>query len=307
MRRGLAVLFLSLATCSGDDGSGGSGTDAATDAATDGPGTGDTSGTTASSSGATTTGGTTSSTASSGTSGTSTATGTGSGGTDTGSSDTGTSSSTGGTGSPGATSGGAACYPDDTASSTPAEFTDVRLPFFRGQICTVDRVPPGADIPMTFRPCVHPCMTPGTHHRLRYDNCVAGACDGWFILWFDTTSGTGCPADAYARFDATQCVYAPVVNDGFLAQTEGGNDVTAGTLMGIVPYMSNADIIEVDDYDVTMGGVRGLLDIVEAKTSACVPTDDRVFNWTIDAHAPAPPADCETDPACTCRDVGFAP
>lgn len=235
----------------------------------------------------------------------------GSGGATTGAS--GTESGTGGTGDGSGTTGGAgtggtgttggveACYPDNTGTAM-ADFTGLRVPFFRGEVCTVTEVPPDVDIPVTFKPCLHPCLTPGTHHSKRR-NCQDEPCEGFLILWWDETAGTACPPEAFGRFNTASCADGPVVNTLF-RPPEVDDMPYEGAFEQIYPFMSNQDIVEVDEH---MGSVGEFLDLVYGKMMACEPTPDRRIVVDVAAGHPMPPANCEDDPACTCFPVGYAP
>ncbi|GEM_PF-3323158 len=207
-------------------------------------------------------------------------------------------------GSESSDTGGQACFPDATEHPASASFEMLRVPFFRGLICTVDEAKAGFDIPATFKPCLHPCVTTGTSHFKRWYNCFAGECDSWAVLWFEGSSGSDCPEQAFGRFSPDLCTYDLSVEVGFKAPLDENDQTFVGTFHVVWPFMSNDDIVQIDEFD---GSVGELVALMEQKMAVCPPTPDRVHEISISEAAAQPPASCADDPACECLEVGFTP
>ena len=102
-----------------------------------------------------------------------------------------------------------AAVPDTTAEpSPPVAFQDKAIPFFRGRICSapMQEVQTGSPIPVTFQPCLHPCISTNEYQFHNQYYCSGGTCDGFSVFW-SIGSSENCPADAWGEFDPSMCVY----------------------------------------------------------------------------------------------------
>jgi hypothetical protein len=110
----------------------------------------------------------------------------------------------------------------------------------------------------------------------------------------------GCPADAFGRFDRSQCQWTAPAE--FLIETNDGPDGDiVGSMLIEVPYLSNADMEEILD--------RGLdndftEDVIQSypQDAGRIPGQRAV--WILPDH-PQPPGSCVTGTGCDCFDVGF--
>jgi hypothetical protein len=209
------------------------------------------------------------------------------------------------------------------------------IPFFRGQVCTVPDLAAraGAAIPMTFRPCLHPCITGGNNFFQHQWNCLSGLCTAMSIFYTEG-SGANCPADAWGQFPKDMCNYDVMMSSGLGPVELDGNPVEGGLELEI-PFLTNADLVRIVAYkgeDLGQQEAEASLDCQEHcagkagdEASICFENcfikelawqyllqDDRVLQFDLRSSNPEPPASCEdTDqpnglnPACECFDIGF--
>ena len=190
---------------------------------------------------------------------------------------------------------------DLSSTESPAEssFSDKAIPFFRGEVCTVQEVQSGERIPVTVSPCLHPCIRRGSHHFKHFFNCVGSNCDAYVVMWVTGSSADdGCPAEAFGRFDESQCVYGDPIEIGISTNLDSGP--ISGSMTLEVPYLSN------DDAAIIAGGrdsnpeLRALIEQYPQEQARVV--GGRAIS--ILPGNPAPPASCE-DGGCSCSRVGF--
>lgn len=188
---------------------------------------------------------------------------------------------------------------DGTADEAPASFSNVPVPFFRGKVCMATKIKPGETVPVSVSTCLHPCIAAGGYSFKKQYTCNGSSCESLVLVYFPKTSGTGCPADAFGKFDRSMCVYED--HD----VSAGPFNVNTGPVSGLatveVPFLSNDDIA-------TLLPLEDQAEARVAKTWELAhqyPADsDRVFNISINASNPAAPADCSGS-GCDCVEIGF--
>ncbi len=193
------------------------------------------------------------------------------------------------------------CVPQDldvdaTATPTPAAFTGVALPFFRGKVCTAKGgVQPGDTVPVKFSPCLHPCIAGGGYKFKKQYRCVGSSCESAALQYFSGATGAGCPDDAFGRFDKKECVYADINASAGPFIINGAPVI--GTASVEVPFLSNTDAKEIRDG----ASVDKIWELIYQ-----YPQDpNRVFKLSLNAGNPPAPADCSDESKCDCREIGF--
>lgn len=182
---------------------------------------------------------------------------------------------------------------------TPASFSDVALPFFRGKVCMPTRVQPGDPIPVKFSPCINPCITQSAFTFKKQFSCSGATCDAAVIQMFSSTSGTGCAADAFGQFDRAQCVYPEAGKE--IKASAGPFILETGPVRGNasveIPFLTNDDAGEI------RGGAStaDIWSLIKKYPQA----QERVFSISMDGANPAAPADCSDESKCDCREIGF--
>ncbi len=186
---------------------------------------------------------------------------------------------------------------DGTADEAPASFSNVAVPFFRGEVCMATKIKPGETVPVKVSTCLHPCIAAGGYSFKKQYDCSGSSCRSLVLVYFPEASGTGCPADAFGKFDRSLCVYDERnVSAGPFNINTGP---VSGTATVEVPFLSNDDIA-------TLNGLGD--DARVAKTWELAyqypPDSDRVFQVSINASNPSAPADCAGG-GCDCQEIGF--
>lgn len=179
---------------------------------------------------------------------------------------------------------------------TPASFSGVALPFFRGRVCMPTRVQPGDTVPVKLTPCVHACIDPGGFNFKKQYTCTGAYCESAVLQIFGTAAGMACPADAFGKFDRTQCApgedilasAGPFVIDG--EQIRGNAQVE-------IPFLSNEDAAQIRDG----AAVPAIWELIKQYPQS----QERVFAVSMDGANPAAPADCSDESKCDCREIGF--
>ncbi len=191
----------------------------------------------------------------------------------------------------------------DTTSTGPATptFTAAPVAFHRGTVCYADSVQSGLPIPVSFTPCLHPCLTVSMHYHSNYYSCIGASCDAWAYVYF-LADGTSCPADAFGAFDRTMCDVTQTVHLGGIATTIGEGDdkqPVQGTMTLDVPFLTNEDIqvIHAADRDIALMNMK----------IAQYPMQDNRLVGDIDMRSDnaAPPAMCDGATNCVCKEIGF--
>lgn len=190
---------------------------------------------------------------------------------------------------------------DSTDETSPASFSGLAVPFFRGQICLPHEVKSGATIPVSLSPCLHPCLAPTSFEFKHFFSCVGSSCDAYATMWVVADSvADGCPADAFARFDSNMCSYPmDPVNFGIATSLDSGP--ISGSMLLEVPFLSNADIAQISE----AGNDQALFESLVfqyPQDNGRVP-DGRSIQLLPD-HA-EPPETCNGTENCSCFDIGF--
>ena len=187
-----------------------------------------------------------------------------------------------------------------TENPAPSDFSTKIVPFFRGTVCTVHSVQAGASFPVYMSPCLHPCLTSSSFQFKHNWNCIGSSCDAYALMWV-SAEGAACPADAFGKFDRSQCDYSTEVAFSINPVYDDGRAIE-GQMRLEIPFLSNADASQIaadpdnaglrdntiQKYPQEMGRIPGGMDI------------------SLLSSNPPPPAECgESGAACDCFDVGF--
>jgi hypothetical protein len=228
----------------------------------------------------------------------------GGGGSNSGATDstTGTSGTTTGGSSttgwdPTATTGApAACDdPEDCTGEGSGDFAKFVLPFFRGEVCTADKLRPGDMLPISWNPCVHPCIDPQKYGWRYLVRCTGGVgCTIAFMQYYREATGSDCPSDVFAKFNPDGCKYI----GPHKGLSEGLQSFGYPEDALLVPFITNEDAAAVaalePSADVWMR--------IDGHTQA----DDRTIPLSVSDQNPAPPTECGPGvPGCTCKQIGF--
>ncbi len=189
---------------------------------------------------------------------------------------------------------------DTTESPAAADFSSKIVPFFRGQVCTVHSVKAGSAFPVFMNPCLHPCLDVGQFKFKHSWNCIGSSCEAYGLMWV-TATGMGCPADAFGKFDRSQCVFPQSV-EFTIQPTYSGGGAIEGQMRLEIPFISNADAeqIAADEQN----------DDLRQRIIHKYPEDSNRIPGGMDISLlngnPEPPATCGPDGSmCDCFDVGF--
>lgn len=218
-------------------------------------------------------------------------------------------------------------YSSTAEPSPPLSFSDKAIPFFRGRICSAPNreVQTGSAVPITFQPCLHPCISTNSYQYHNQYFCNGGSCDGFSVFWA-IGSSDNCPEDAWGDFDPAMCSYNLSSDTGIGPITIDGAAIDA-LLSYEIPYLSNLDISKIAEYmsldtdskisTATDQCVQqcGAGDSADGCLFGCYAKDivynyprqaDRTKLFNIDNTNPVPPANCSDDPAaCECYEIGF--
>ncbi|MGB1699123.1 MAG: hypothetical protein ACPHRO_04150, partial [Nannocystaceae bacterium] len=218
-------------------------------------------------------------------------------------------------------------YSTTAEPSPPMSFSDKAIPFFRGRICSApnQEVQTGSPVPVTFQPCLHPCISTNSYQYHNQYFCTGGSCDAFSVFWA-VGSSENCPADAWGEFDPAMCSYnlssntniGPIIIDG----------VPIDALLSYeIPYLSNLDITKIAEY-MGLDTDTKLSTATDECASQCSGSDNldgclfgcyakqivytyprdaaRTKLFNVDNTGPIPPANCTDDPAqCECYEIGF--
>lgn len=210
-----------------------------------------------------------------------------------------------------------------------ASFDDKPIPFFRGRVCTAPgaKVQAGTAIPLTFQPCLHPCITGGNNFFQHQWSCLSGICSAMSVF-YTLGSGMDCPAEAWGQFPKDQCDYSVEMSSKLGPVELDGNPVT-GTLKLEIPFLTNSDLSRIVAYkNLSLGQQEGEASPECGNTcsgkagdakSVClenclikelayqyIETDERVIPFNMSSDNPIPPETCEANnPECECFEIGF--
>ncbi len=231
---------------------------------------------------------------------------------------------------------GEADYDSTNDDGAPGTFTDRPIPMFRGRVCSAPdaEVKVGTKIPLSFQPCLHPCMTPGAKKFQHQWSCLSGICSAMSV-WYTMGDGDNCPDEAWGQFPESECQYLVELDmdDAGLSTSMGPVQLDGTPVEGVlrleIPFLSNRDLAEIVAYDALEVGQQ------EANaTGACVSKcdgksggeksvclencmikdlafqyleqDDRIIPFDMRSAHPDPPETCrENNPDCECFPIGF--
>ncbi|MBK8261773.1 MAG: hypothetical protein IPK80_10585 [Nannocystis sp.] len=188
---------------------------------------------------------------------------------------------------------------DQTAEAdADGAFGPLALPFFRGEVCVATAVKPGEAIPMSLSPCVHPCVSSTAYKVKHMFSCVGSSCEGAMLMWIGDAAGAACPADVFARFDASQCVYPYTVGAALGPVTLDSGPVE-GSIAVEVPFLSNADATRIAGGSSTADNW--------AMIKAYPAEEERSFRVTLSPASSSAPESClDADKSkCECRMLGL--
>jgi hypothetical protein len=205
------------------------------------------------------------------------------------------------------------------------------VPFFRGEICTARNleVNAGSPIPLTYRMCLHECITPGTNHFQHQWSCLSGICSAMTMFWTEGAEGNGCPDEAWGQFNKDNCVWHEATPSTAFGPVELDGTPVEGRLTMEIPFLTNLDMLSIVDYkskelaDQEASASAECADDCSGKTgdqkSTCLENcwiedkafqylqqEDRVLQFDMRSEHPTPPDSCEdNDPGCQCFEIGF--
>ncbi len=185
---------------------------------------------------------------------------------------------------------------DSTGEHAGGNFSERKVPFFRGRVCVATKVAPGDPIPVSLEPCVHPCVATSNYQFYNRYTCDGSTCRAAEVAWIDDAVGTDCPADVFGRFPKSECTYPFVIEGTQTSISPSGNDYT-GIVPIEIPFLTNEDLERVAQKDMSTGEFFGLIDSYS-------PDMDRIFQVNIGSGNPTAPASC-AESGCSCREVGF--
>lgn len=220
-------------------------------------------------------------------------------------------------------------YTKTDDDNPPASFTGKPIPFFRGQVCTAmgGKIQSGTAIPLTFKPCLHPCMTEGNNFFQHQWSCLSGICSAMSVF-YTVGDGDNCPAEAWGEFPKDQCNYAIEMSTK-LGPVELDGTPVDGVLRLEIPFLTNSDLERIVDYKgMSVGEQEGeasdkCVDTCSSKAgddkAVCLEnclikelayqyleTDERVVPFEMAGGNPTPPETCEGGNAeCQCFEIGF--
>lgn len=186
-----------------------------------------------------------------------------------------------------------------TENPAPAAFVDKVIAFHRGEICLPLEVQSGESMPVLLRPCLHPCVETSSYQFKHTFACRGSRCDAEAFMWtLGSSAATGCPADAFAGFDAAQCQYGTEVE--FKLSTSTSNGPISGTMLLEVPFLTNEDAAMLAADPENAEATEALVQQYPQQSNR-IP-DGRAIS--ILPGNPAPPASCAGG-ACPCYPIGF--
>ncbi len=194
---------------------------------------------------------------------------------------------------------------DKTGDAPGTSFMGIDVPFFRGQICTVLEAKTGVNLPVTIKPCMHPCLTSNEFQHWTYYRCEGGRCDATLLYWNPDMTGTSCPPDVFGQFANTECVY-DMTRDVVLGAPKINGSAISATYNLEVPFLSNADLKAIIDYKTMFpDDETGYQDLVFKKRDQYPQDQGRVLEIQFSPSNNAQPSTCDGGQFCECYDIGF--
>jgi len=185
--------------------------------------------------------------------------------------------------------------PEDCTGEGSGDLSTFVLPFFRGEVCYADTLRPGDGLPISWNPCVHPCIDPkktGWRYMVR---CTGGVgCEIAFLQYYREATGSNCPSDVFARFPEAGCKY---IGPHF-GLSEGLKSFGYPDDKLLVPFITNEDATAVNALEPSAD--------VWTRIDGHAQSADRYIPLSVSEDNPAPPTQCGPGVAgCTCKQIGF--
>lgn len=185
--------------------------------------------------------------------------------------------------------------PDDCTGMGEGDLSTFVLPFFRGEVCYADKLRPGDGLPISWNPCVHPCIDPkktGWRYLVRCEGGVG--CEIAFMQYYREATGSGCPSDVFAKFNQAGCKYI----GPHYGLSEGLKSFGYPDDKLLVPFITNEDATAVN----ALEPAAEVWTRIDGHTQSA----DRYIPLSVSADNPAPPTQCGPGvPGCTCKEIGF--
>lgn len=185
--------------------------------------------------------------------------------------------------------------PDDCTGMGEGDLSTFVLPFFRGEVCYADKLRPGDGLPISWNPCVHPCIDPQKSGWRYLVRCSGGVgCEIAFLQYYREATGTDCPSDVFAKFNQTGCKYL----GPHYGLSEGLKSFGYPDDKLLVPFITNEDATAVNALEPAAD--------VWTRIDGHTQSPDRYIPLSVSADNPAPPTQCGPGvPGCTCKEIGF--
>lgn len=185
--------------------------------------------------------------------------------------------------------------PDDCTGEGEGDLSTFVLPFFRGEVCYADTLRPGDGLPISWNPCVHPCVDPqklGWRYLVR---CAGGiGCEIAFVQYYREATGESCPSDVFAKFNEAGCKYI----GPHYGLSEGLKGFGYPEDKLLVPFVTNEDAAAISMQEPS----AQVWQRIDGHPQAA----DRYIPLSVSEDNPAPPTQCGPDVAgCTCKKIGF--
>ena len=202
-----------------------------------------------------------------------------------------------------------------TAEANPiANFSGVETAFFRGTVCIPQNGAAKTGMPFTINmiPTLHACMQVDQVHPSRsFTQCQSSVCET-FAYYAMTVSGSGCPDDAFGKFDTSNtATWFEGPRRSFTFNPLEVNGTFEESLDYVeIPFLTNADAAEIR-------GVNDNEKNAKIKELAYQYAEEEDRRLVIELRNTHPEAACGPfdatnsnegtihDPDCTCFQVGF--
>lgn len=185
--------------------------------------------------------------------------------------------------------------PEDCTGMGEGDLSTFVLPFFRGEVCYADKLRPGDGLPISWNPCVHPCIDPQKHSWRYLVRCEGGVgCEIAFVQFYREATGSNCPSDVFAKFNKDGCKY---IGPHF-GLSEGLKSFGYPDDKLLVPFITNEDATAVN----AMEPSAQVWQRIDGHAQAA----ERYIPLSVSDDNPAPPTMCGPGVAgCTCKEIGF--
>jgi hypothetical protein len=180
-----------------------------------------------------------------------------------------------------------------------SDFDTMPIPFFRGELCTVNEMTAGAPLPTRITPLLHDCLAVSRSEIRHVFTCTGSRCQAYSVVWVEA-SGSGCPSNVFGEFPMEEGNMDTAIDKSIA----GLKDSTGAPLVGLLslelPYLTNDDLVPIADY--TGSEVGELITMAAEKYP---PVDGRKTVINMSADGPMPPENCVDKSLCTCINIGL--